>query len=210
MWFLKVVVASCFGFLALLCAAVIAGKAQPVVDPLPELQICSSGPCYLGIAPGKTTLDEAGKIIADTPYLQIQQPFYTAQYAGKQSEPAYLVSYEAICDMGPCNHPNPPVTQLGLSFPDKAGSINASAIIYKFGVPCTVIRQGPGNVILAYPGMNVFSSVDIQGDAATLRPYSPIRHINIAYIVISPGRCEQLRNCTSCVRWHGFGKYREG
>ncbi|HVO43033.1 MAG TPA: hypothetical protein VMT34_10435, partial [Aggregatilineales bacterium] len=53
-----------FVVLLMLCTgALIAGRALPPAEAVPELRQCDGMPCLLGIVPGKTGWEEAKKVV---------------------------------------------------------------------------------------------------------------------------------------------------
>src|SRR4051794_40401300 len=73
------VMGACFGILLVLCgSAVLIGRAQPQPAFLPELRVCGPTPCYMNIALGKTTRQEAEALINAVPGMRLDAGSRTA------------------------------------------------------------------------------------------------------------------------------------
>jgi len=170
----------------------ILGRAQPSYFAIPEIRQCGAVLCYLGVLPGKTTVQDAQAIVKNTAQFDFSNPIGPLQQAHKVSKPFYDIGFE--------NSPQGLVDAVDLGFPSET-DVSIGAIIAQLGAPCRV-RVNMDGLGLGYPGLVVFADSD--KDKWILKAYSPISQISI---VNTGNFCQSAFTDSTVSVWHGFGSY---
>ena len=181
----------CAGVMALLCgSAVLIGRAPPQGDLIPDLHICNDKPCYLGIVPGKTTMNQVFAL-AD------QLPIQTTTFDYSVTDLTGIVSSIQF-------YPSPPMPGgiIGtVAITPRDGSISSIDVIAHWGPPCGISRYNDHQqVVFSYPDMAFFFPTTDW----VLKPSFAARIIFFA----NDRPCQDFIKSPNYIPWRGFTSYR--
>ncbi len=196
------IVCVCCGLALLLSGgAIVSGRAQPRIDAVPDLGVCSGRACYLGIVPGETTIEDARAILRNAPQLALSD--YSNLVANRWSQPFHSVQLVQVVSDG-VHASYKYVDEIDLVFSGGTG-VDAGRIVLQLGEPCALVLSiVGGRTVLIYPGMLLFFALDRQTEPRVFKSTSPVTQIDLFNTVSS---CEQVKFGEITRPWHGFGRY---
>lgn len=183
--------------LIMLCGITLAAlRSQPLTDPLPMLQPCGSGWCFLKIRPGMTTWFEA-------------EPALRAAAKGGEIEGAdsFDSSVSAVLPKGDTLWLSLAADFQAIEYVqhtfDGLQLMTVGDLILKAGVPCSVFNSpSTGFTTLRYRD---FSAAAISGSTIPNPILSPREPLSF-FIYSTFQDCRILPNSGEHA-WHGFGYY---
>ena len=175
-------------------AMILVGHDQSEPQLFKVLHLCDGMPCYLEVAPGKTTWDSALTIYEDAPGMAFDPNTNIAA-----NPPGYNGS-NILLDV----EQGSPIVG-GIVLDIRSTDVSVGSLVLQFGSPCSVnVDELPNTQILMYDsGMEVlvFTS-DL--DAGFLKPTTPVFKINLFGNLTS---CSPLSSIYRSQRWKGFVRY---
>jgi len=183
--------------LTLAVGAVAVGRIRASPYALPELQVCGTGLCVLGIKPQSTTLHAAQDIIRQrTDFKLLPQ---TTRTAFKQTPPFYTLNLSVADEQL--------INEIDLNF-TQAPNPTAGVIIAAFGQPCLVLPQYiASRDVLIYPGMMLFFTAEEQPTAQRFDPNRPVVQIQLLHTIPSCEAASRSSIARQSRQWRGFVLY---